>query len=249
VARGLLAHGETLANQLKPGELAQFTPNPVANQLIHEDDFAFLLAVISDMGIKAERAWAIPYELRERLGYLTPQELVADPEPVRAAFQQEPKLHRFVNNVPAWLVQAAQIVLLRYEGDAGRIWSDAPTAAMLRKRLEEFPGIAQKKAAMAVELLARYRGVSLQDLSGSDIAYDVHVRRVFLRTGLAQRDDVKHMVAVARALCPERPGALDTPTWDVGRRWCRPTGPDCVACPLKAVCPRLIDCASHIKGV
>ena len=32
-----------------------------------------------------------------------------------------------------------------------------------------------------------------------DIAYDIHVRRVFLRTGLAQWDDLDHMlVAIAR---------------------------------------------------
>jgi endonuclease III len=60
-------------------------------------------------------------------------------------------------------------------------------------------------------------------MGGGDIAYDVHVRRVFLRTGLASRDEVTHMVVVARALNPERPGALDLPAWDVGRRWCRPT--------------------------
>jgi endonuclease III len=146
-----------------------------------------------------------------------------------------------------WLVGAAQIVLDEYQGNAGSIWSDEPTAAELRKRLEAFPGIAQKKAAMAVELLTHYRSVSVQDLSGSDIAYDVHVRRVFLRTGLAQRDDVHDMVAAARSLYPERPGALEIPTWDATRQWCRPKKPDCLSCPLNAACPRLIDRASHIK--
>lgn len=33
------------------------------------------------------------------------------------------------------LVQAARIVLGKYPGDAGRTWSDEPTAAVLRKRL------------------------------------------------------------------------------------------------------------------
>jgi hypothetical protein len=59
-----------------------------------------------------------------RLGYLSPAALVSDPGAVRTAVQQEPKLHRFVNVVPVWLVQAAQIVLSQYSGDAaltGRI--------------------------------------------------------------------------------------------------------------------------------
>jgi hypothetical protein len=71
---------------------------------------------------------------------------------------------------------------------------------------------------MAVEILARDLGVPITDLSGSDVAYDVHVRRVFLRTGLAEYDDLDHIVEVARRLHPERPGELDFPAWLVGRR-------------------------------
>lgn len=248
VCRALLDHADALANQLA-GTTAQFTPDEDADRLIREDPFAFLLAVIADMGIRAERAWALPYLLRQRLGYLTPRELAASPARVKAAVQQEPKLHRFVNNVPAWLVQAAQIVLDRYQGDAAQIWSGNPTVTALRRRLEDFPGIGQKKAAMAVEILARDLGVPLREMAGSDIAFDVHVRRVFLRTGLASRDEVTHMVAAARALHPQRPGALDLPAWDIGRRWCRPTEPDCPACPLNKACPRLVHLSSRIKGI
>ncbi|MGH3303967.1 MAG: endonuclease III domain-containing protein [Streptosporangiaceae bacterium] len=247
VGRALLAHADALADQLKNGTLS-FTPDAAADALIREDPFAFLLAVISDMGIRAERAWALPYLLRTRLGYLTPGGLAANPEAVRAAVQQAPKLHRFVNVVPDWLVQAAHIVLDRYGGDAGRLWSDAPTAVELRRRLEAFPGVGQKKAAMAVEILARDLGQPLRELAGSDVAYDVHLRRVFLRTGLAEHDSVDQMVAVARALYPGRPGALDLPAWDVGRRWCRPTNPDCPVCPLITACPRLIERGSQVRG-
>jgi len=189
---------------------------------------------------------------RLRTGQAAPQapdDLAANPEAVRAAVQQAPKLHRFVNTVPDWLVQAAHIVLDRYGGDAGRLWSDAPTAVELRRRLEAFPGIGQKKAAMAVEILARDLGQPLQELTGSDVAYDVHLQRVFLRTGLAEHDRVDHMVAVAPALYPDCAGALDMPAWDIGRRWCRPADPDCPACPLNTACPRLIERGSQVRGV
>jgi len=43
---------------------------------------------------------------------------------------------------------------------------------------DAFSGIGQKKAAMAVEILERDLGVTIRELKGSDIAYDVHVRRV-----------------------------------------------------------------------
>ncbi len=64
---------------------------------------------------------------------------------------------------------------------------------------------------MATAILNRDLGVPISDLSGVDIAYDVHVCRVFLRTGLAEHDSVDPMVGVARTLNPEQPGALDLP--------------------------------------
>ncbi len=63
-------------------------------------------------------------------------------------------------------------------------------------------------------------------------------RRVFLRTRLADRDDRDHMIAVARQLYPARPGALDHPTWQIGKGWCHPGVPDCLTCPLTADAPR-----------
>ena len=154
-----------------------------------------------------------------------------------------------MNQISGWVVDAAGIVVDVYGGDASKIWSDTPTAATLRARFDAFPGIAQKKAAMAVEILERDLHVKVAELSGSDVAYDVHLRRVFLRTGLAAFDDVNHMVAVARSLHPERPGELDNPVWDIGQRWCHRHDPECASCPLLAVCPRYIDRGSRITGI
>lgn len=215
VAERLLAHGDKLAASAG-GAVVRFTPNEAANALIHDDPFAFLIAVICDQGIVAERAWAVPYELKRRLGHLDPYRMAAEPQAVLAAFTSPPVLHRFVNQVAGWVAAAAGVVAGHYNGDASAIWNDRPSAAELRGRFDAFPGIGQKKAAMAVEILERDLHIPLGDLTGSDIAYDVHVRRVFLRTGLARRDDVTAMVAIARALHPERPGELGNPAWDIG---------------------------------
>lgn len=247
VAAALLEYGRD-RHPTDKGAVLEFTANPEANELLRTDPFAFLCAVIFDQGVPAERAWLAPLLLRNRLGYLEPQQIASNLDAVTAAIQEVPKLHRYINRMPSWIVRAAQQVLERYGGDASTIWSDNPTADVLQKRFDAFVGIAQKKAAMAVEILERDLGVPVRKMERSDIAYDVHIRRVFLRTRLADRDDRDHMIAVARQLHPARPGELDLPTWFVGRGWCHPGVPDCASCPLTEVCPKEIERAAHVTS-
>jgi uncharacterized HhH-GPD family protein len=245
IGQALLHFAESTRASAPPSVL---TGDPSADDFVRTDPFAFLLAVIFDQAIDYRRAWQAPYELRRRLGHLDPGSLAADPESVRQAIRRYPALHRYVEKLPRWVVSAASRVIRQYGGDAGAIWSDDPTARELIARLEQFDGISQKKAAMAVEILERELGVPIRSMEGSDIAFDIHVRRVFLRTGLAERDDQAHMVAVARRLNPDRPGALDDPAWRIGQRWCRPRAPDCPDCPLTDVCPKLIERGNRVFG-
>jgi uncharacterized HhH-GPD family protein len=247
VVAALLQYGRA-HQQDRAGREPEFTPHPEANRLIIDNPFAFLLAVILDEGIPAERAWRGPYELRLRLGHLDPTRIAAEPDAVRAAVARPPALHRYVNEAPQWLVRAATQVVSEYGGDTAAIWADTPRAADLAARLRRFHRIGQKKSAMAVEILARDLGVPVREFTGSDIAYDVHVRRVLLRTGLAAYDDPDHMIEIARRLHPERPGELDFPAWLIGRTWCGAGIPHCTECPLTEVCPRWTDAAAMVRS-
>jgi len=247
VVERLLEFGEESGTP--PPEAAVFVPQNVeAERFLRENAFAFLAAVIFDQGIVAERAWEAPWLLRERLGHLDLERLAGEVDAIKAAVAGPPALHRYVNNVPMWVAAAAGRVLRVYGGDAAVIWSDEPSAEELQRRLEEFEGIGPKKGAMAVEILIKNFGVEVRDLYGTNLAYDVHVRRVFLRTGLADYDDQAHMLEQARRLNPERPGALDAPAWAIGRGWCHPRNPNCDACVLGDVCPRLIERGDRVKG-
>ena len=247
IGRALLAHADTLTRQLSTGK-SELGHNARAQALIRHDAFAFVLAIVAAVGVSADQAWALPYLLSERLGGLSPDLLAANPAAVRVAVGQPPALHRFGTVIADWLVQTAEIVLARYDGRATRLWHDEPTAMELRRRLEAFPGVGPKRAASAVEILAREMRTPLRPLSGNDVARNPDLRRVLLRTGLAWQDEVSHMVAAAGALARNRPAVVGVPAWDIGRRWCRTADPDCPACPLRAVCARLIQAGSRLRG-
>lgn len=224
-----------------------FAVTSEATDLIYGNPFAFLIGVVFDEGIVAERAWQAPYELRARVGTLDPYRLRNMDAEVAAAVATPPMLHRYKEIMARATVLAAAKVCDEYGGDAGQIWAPGSTARQVDDRLMGFHKVGSKKSDMAVELLVSDLGVDLADMHRSDVAYDVHVRRVFLRAGLADRDTGDAVRAAARRLHPTRPGELDLPTWFIGRKWCRPTDPDHAGCPLGEVCPRLVERASTVK--
>lgn len=246
-AAELAAYGRELARAGAAQVAGGFTDIPEADALVKASPEAFLLGVLFTQGIAAERAWAGPYLLRERLGHLDLHRLATERTAVRAAIAAPPALHRFTTTMAGWVSDAAERLLECWDGDASRIWAPGSSAAEVRARLEAFPGIGRKKAAMATEILARHFGVPITGLEEGTVAYDVHVRRVFLRAGLIDRDTPEEVDAAARAACPGAPGTLDLAAWLVGRRWCHPTAPECGSCRLGAVCPRLVD--RSVEGV
>lgn len=241
VAAELVRFGEELASTGAAQVGDAFTDIPEADALIKTDPNAFLLGVLFTQGIPAERAWAGPWWLRQRLGHLELGRIAECPDAVRRAVAAPPALHRFVQTLPGWIVSAAVRLAEEYDGDASRIWPAGTSAADVISRLESFAGIGRKKAVMATEILARHFGVALQGLESGSVAYDVHVRRVFLRSGLVERDTPAAIEEAARTACPDSPGTLDLPAWLIGRNWCRPRQPNCEECRLGRVCPRRVD--------
>jgi len=234
----LVAYGREL-ERLEAAQVGgSFTGDEQADRLLTTDPNAFLLGVLFTQGIPAERAWSGPYLLRQRLGHLDPARLAAEPERVRAAVQAPPMLHRFKNTLPAWISSAGARIVAEYGGDASRIWEPGTHVLEVTERLAAFDGIGRKKSAMTVGILERYFGARLAGRECGQVAYDVHVRRVFLRAGLIEHDSIDEVEAAARGLCPESPFTVDLATWLIGRETCRPRAPRCDACRLGGVCPR-----------
>ena len=230
--------GLTLTERWQP------TPDAEANRFLTENPFAFLLAVIADYGVPAERAWLLPFRLRQKLRHLNPRILGSMvPKELGNILREIPSGHRFPNMAAKFFVAASQKVVSEYDSDAAGVWKSR-TARDVYLHLGAFSGIGQKKASMAVNILCRDLGwlnPQPAELRTIDVSYDVHVRRVFLRLGLAESDTMPAILQAARELSPDYPGKLDLGAWYVGRTWCRPSRPDCEACRMSDVCPKLVE--------
>jgi uncharacterized HhH-GPD family protein len=247
VADALLAYGRELEALGAAQSGAGFTGRDDADELLAASPNAFLLGALFTQGIPAERAWAGPFLLSERLGTLDLRYLATHEDAVRQAIQQPPMLHRFKDTLPSWICSAARRLLDEYGGDASRVWPKGAAVSDVLRRLEAFEGIGRKKAVMTVEILTRHFGVELVGRESGQVAFDVHVRRVFLRSGLSDSDSREAIESAAAAICPEAPGTLDLAAWLIGREACRPKAPRCDSCRLGAVCPRLVE--RNVEGV
>jgi len=235
----LVEHGEVLFKA--PHKFAHFTKHDAADCLLNDlahHPHAFVLASIMDQQIKAERAWLIPFLLKEKLGSFTMDTLLNQSEPDVRRLMTEPEcLHRFVDRMAGFFFRAVQRIAHQYNSDASLIWNDRPSSATVVYRFLEFDGVGPKIASMAANILARDFKVEFSDYFSIDISADVHVRRVFGRLGLTSPDaSVDQLIFRARGLHPEFPGLMDFPAWEIGRNWCRPKNPECGKCYMNDLC-------------
>jgi len=96
-------------------------------------------------------------------------------------------------------------------------------------------------AKMAVRILVKDYGFigGIKNKKYLDIKADVHVTRVFKRSGLVDKDaNMEDVVQAARKWSPKDPSILDTAAWNIGREWCYATKPNCRGCPIKLWCLR-----------
>lgn len=236
----LVRRGELLL--AGPFQPVRFTGDPEPDTLLNDLEafpHAFVTACLMDRHITAERAWAIPLRLRERLGSFAFADLERlSREDCTSLFSRPQALHRYNDKMAGIFHAAIQRIGSTYQGEAARIWAGNPSSAAVVRRFLEFPGAGPKIATMAANILARGFKVPMSDHCSIDVSVDVHVRRTMRRLGLVRGggDDLE-IVYAAREISPLYPGVLDAPLWELGREWCRPTDPLCGKCPYHRGCP------------
>ncbi|MDO5392811.1 MAG: endonuclease III [Eubacteriales bacterium] len=215
--------------------------NKEEKAFVLSDMNAFMTGLISDQSVKAELAWALPYRLKERLGHFDVGKIATEipVEVMTMIIRQKPALHRYPGNIAKYIISACQLLMEKYAGDAGNIWNHGETAAQIVDRLEEFKGISHKKAALGCLMLVRDLDLDIPDKENINIAYDVHIRRICLRTGMAKEDSMQEITRVGKMLYPKFPGRLTSSFWAIGREICRPQQPMCEICPINEFCEKV----------
>ncbi len=133
-----------------------FTDSDEANALIATDPMALLVGFVLDQQVPVQKAFTGPLTLRERLGAIDAQTLAsADLEPV---FREKPALHRYPGAMAKRVHDLAVHVVEHYDGEAGRVWSDAKDGKELRANIAGLPGFGEMKVkALGAVLAKRYK--------------------------------------------------------------------------------------------
>ena len=203
----------------------------------------FVLSCLMDRQIKAERAWSIPGRVAQEIGSYRLEDMAkVSLEEYKNIFNKL-KLHRFNDVQSGCFYNGVQKIMKDYQGNAANIWNNEPSSATVVRRFLEFDGAGIKIATMATNILARQYKIKLSDFYSIDISPDVHVKRIFYRTGLIDKkdkDNIDMIIYKAREIYPQFPGLIDFACWEIGRNWCTERKALCSECPLNEHCKKNI---------
>ena len=225
-------------------QIVHFVDDEEANRILNDIEkypHAYVLACLMDRQIKAERAWAIPYEIHKEISSFELADLEQIKlEKLKSIFNRK-KLHRFNDTMAEIFHEAVIDIRRKYEGNAANIWNNRPSSSAVVYKFLEFKGSGIKISTMAANILARQFRVQFSDNYSIDISPDVHIIRVMKRMGFVPESANNDMVIYkARELNPEFPGIIDFSCWEIGRNWCRPKKPICNECIVESECKKII---------
>lgn len=213
-----------------------------ANALIFSNPFAFVIGLIFDQSIQSRLAWEAPLVLRERLGHLDVRKIASmDKGALKQVIAEKKALHRYPGNMTRYLIASCAVLVSELDAQAENLWEGDETITTARKNFLKLSGIGEKKANLAILMLARDFGIHFTDIGILPLALDVHLKRVLSRSGLFDidaKDGLKDLHDCLQANNLQFPALLGTALWSVGRHFCHESSPQCDTCPLNHICLR-----------
>jgi uncharacterized HhH-GPD family protein len=130
-----------------------FTDSDEANRLIANDPMALLIGFALDQQVPVQKAFMGPLVIRERVGSLDPNALLA--ADLDAAFREKPAVHRYPASMAKRVRALAEQIQERYGGDAGKVWKGVSNPDRLRANIAELPGFGDMKVKSLGSVLAK----------------------------------------------------------------------------------------------
>jgi uncharacterized HhH-GPD family protein len=147
---------------MKTLDRLHFTGDDDADRLLVEEPLALLIGFALDQQVPLQWAFKAPLELRRRIGTLDPGRIAAmDPAELDRAFREKPALHRFPGAMAERTQALCALIADEYDGDAARLWEEAPDAAELERRIRALPGFGDMKVRTLGSVLAKRFGVDV----------------------------------------------------------------------------------------
>lgn len=212
---------------------------------IEHTPHAFVLAALMDRQINADKAWTIPYKIKEHFGTFDINELYKHSLDEYIDIFEKKKLHRYNEKMAEVFYKGVKRIVDKYDGDVSIIWSNKPKSGKVVTEFLQFDGVGPKIATMMANLLMRNLHVEFSDKNSVGISPDTHVKRIMYRMGIInipyKEVSAEYVMEKAREMYPSYPGIFDGLFWDIGRHECDALKPQCDKCRLKDICEKHLD--------
>lgn len=183
--------------------------------ILREDPFFLMIAVLSDQSVKSEIAWRLPYALMERIGQdnLNPYWVVSNEHLIYEAIKNKPALHRFPQKIADFIVSMSQTVIQEYNGSASRMLLKTKDYNDFTKQIKMLKGISEKKANLMFLILTLDFNIPFSNTQDSKALLDVHIKR-YLERILGSTVTQKQADKWFKEIDPENPARVSPFLWN-----------------------------------
>jgi hypothetical protein len=225
---------ENRAGKVDWGEISRLEGRECSKKVANR----FLICCLLDWQSDADVAGKKGEDLVDKLEKLGDPENVwviissSSKETWDSKYEEYGRPHRFHGGYKR-LWGIANDICARYDGDARNIWSGrTPFEALIHLWALGAGDQISRMIVGALRDCGQIRGDS------GDVKADLHLRRVLGRAVYGEEisgADAAKVIQLTRNLSAD-PWQLDLPLWNVGKSYCRPTGPNCPSCYLRPHC-------------
>ncbi|MGB2975436.1 MAG: DNA-directed RNA polymerase subunit beta, partial [Phycisphaerae bacterium] len=220
-----LAQMEMAHSGMSPAERKQ------AKKVIYDNPLAFVIAVFSMRRVDAKASFLAPLKLQKGIGKLDVGEIS------NLSIEEVCKFlpGQAQRDISKAIIGFCKCVVEKYEGNVESFWKGR-TAEQVIAELAEIPEVGEFKIApLLVNMLHRHPDLpyarKFPDPESISISADVQVLKSMAELGLLDTDlaeavragkqitdaQKRRALDIAKGLCPEYPGELDLPLWEMGR--------------------------------